>query len=59
MPNKITHDYKCENCGDIATRSIEREVVEFPIFPNGDFGEKRVIDAVDDNGRSYCDNCDY
>lgn len=56
--DKVTHDFVCKECGKPATREFSMEFVEFPISPSGEFGDKVVLDGVDDSSEFYCDDHD-
>ena len=52
---KITHDYKCQVCGEPATVSYQTIYKEWGITPSGKFLE--LDEDCADDSEFYCDEC--
>jgi hypothetical protein len=53
--SKITHDYKCKDCGKPATINLQQNWQKYSIKPNGDTELEKEWEG--DDNEFYCDNC--
>jgi len=58
MNKKITHNYKCEVCGEPATRQQQEVVVEYEITANGNFENEDILGTNDNEEHFLCDDCE-
>lgn len=56
-PKEITHDHKCENCGDPANVNYQLVWVSWDILPDGDYKNQEF--HSEDRGEFWCSRCWY
>lgn len=54
-PEEITHDLKCENCGDPAEVNYQLVWVSWSIKPDGDYENQEFHDS--DTNEFWCSRC--
>ena len=52
---KVKHDYKCQNCGKVATVNLQDTWTKYDISDEGEFEESDSWNGSESN--LYCDDC--